>query len=262
MARKKVKLALISDETARKATYKKRKKGLIKKVNELTILCGIPACAIISSPFDPKPEVWPDPEGANEMIQRYLNASVLDESKNVNQESFIMQRIAKAREQLKKQRLENREKEMTLSLFQYMEGKDLPDTFEELKELDKLIEKNMKEIENKLATLNSLIEGASSSPSPSPFRILVSTCSCTNPTPHPLFAVAGHEDESEHLAKGKKKNVLLDKGLYPDICCASKKNGTLLVRGLGMPRMKRVGFVGWPLMDVVLTVNFLGMTAH
>ncbi|TKY52357.1 Agamous MADS-box protein AGL80 [Spatholobus suberectus] len=153
MTRKKVKLAYISDATARKSTYKKRKKGIIKKVSELTILCGIPACAIISSPFDSKPEVWPDLEGARQMIQRYLNASVLDQSKNVNQESFIMQRIAKARDQLKKQHQENREKEMTLSLFQYMEGKDLPDTVEELKELDKLIEKNMKEIENKLAAL-------------------------------------------------------------------------------------------------------------
>jgi len=36
----------------------------------------------------------------------------------------------------------------------------------------------------------------------------------------------------------------------------------LLLHGLGMPRMKPVGFVGWPLMDVVLTANFLEMTAH
>ncbi|WVZ01574.1 hypothetical protein V8G54_027643, partial [Vigna mungo] len=36
--------------------------------------------------------------------------------------------------------------------------------------------------------------------------------------------------------------------------------GTVLLRGLGMPRMKRVGSVEWPLMDVVQTVNFQGMT--
>ncbi|KAG5151934.1 hypothetical protein JHK84_028406 [Glycine max] len=151
MTRKKVKLAYITDVTARKSTYKKRKKGIIKKVSELTILCGIPACAIISSPFDSKPEVWPDPERAKQVIQKYLDASVLDESKNVNQESFIMQRIAKAQEQLKKHRQENHEKEMALSMFQYMQGEDLPNNVEELKELNKLIEKNLKEIENKLA---------------------------------------------------------------------------------------------------------------
>ncbi|KAL9318755.1 hypothetical protein ACSQ67_015272 [Phaseolus vulgaris] len=32
----------------------------------------------------------------------------------------------------------------------------------------------------------------------------------------------------------------------------------LLLRGLGMSGMKHVGFVGWPLMGVVLTVNFRG----
>ncbi|KAK7356205.1 hypothetical protein VNO80_15472 [Phaseolus coccineus] len=32
-----------------------------------------------------------------------------------------------------------------------------------------------------------------------------------------------------------------------------REDGKLLLRGLGMPRMKHVGFVGWLLMDVVLT---------
>jgi hypothetical protein len=38
--------------------------------------------------------------------------------------------------------------------------------------------------------------------------------------------------------------------------------GTLLLLGLGMPRMKHVGFVGWPLMAVVLIVSSLGIIAH
>ncbi|RDY01925.1 Agamous-like MADS-box protein AGL80, partial [Mucuna pruriens] len=154
MARKKVKLALISDDTARKVTYKKRKKGIIKKVSELTILCGIPACAIISSPFDPMPETWPDSKATKQVIQRYMNASTLDQSKNINQESFIKQRIAKAHHQLRKQRQDNLDKQNTLSLFQYIQGEEhLPDTIQELKKLHKLIEKNMKEIENKLAKI-------------------------------------------------------------------------------------------------------------
>ncbi|XP_061367250.1 agamous-like MADS-box protein AGL80 [Gastrolobium bilobum] len=155
MTRKKVKLAFISDASARKATYKKRKKGIMKKVSELTILCGIQACAIITSPFDSKTEVWPDPEGAKQVIERYRNAAVVDGSKNVNQESFMMQRIAKAHDQLKKQRQENLEKEMTLAMFKYMESKTLPEdlTVEELKEMNRLIEKNMKEIEDKMAAL-------------------------------------------------------------------------------------------------------------
>ncbi|XP_027367581.1 agamous-like MADS-box protein AGL80 [Abrus precatorius] len=158
MTRKKVKLTYIINDMSRKATFKKRKKGIIKKVSELTILCGIEACAIISSPFDSKAEVWPDPKGAKQVIERYQNASVIDESKNVNQESFIMQRIAKAQEQAKKQREENCEREMTLSMFHYAKIKMLPKhlTIEELKDLDKLIEKNMNDIQNKMAELSTV----------------------------------------------------------------------------------------------------------
>jgi hypothetical protein len=64
MTRKKLKLAFLSDDKARKATYKKRMKSVIKKVSELSILCNIPACAIISNPFNSKTEVWPNLEGA------------------------------------------------------------------------------------------------------------------------------------------------------------------------------------------------------
>jgi len=153
MTRQKVKLAYISDVTARKSTYKKRKKGIIKKVSELTILCGIPACAIIASPFEAKAEIWPDPEGAKEVIQRYLDASVIDESKNVNQESFLMQRIGKAQEQLKKLRQENQEKEKILSIIKYMQGEDLPTDVQELRKLNNLIESYMKETKNKMDEL-------------------------------------------------------------------------------------------------------------
>ena len=150
-----MKLAFISDDSARKATYKKRKKGIIKKVSELTILCGIPACAIISSPFDSKAEVWPDLEEAKQVIERYQNSSVKDETKNVNQESFLLQRITKAREHLQKQRHDNREKELNVLMIGYMKNKKLPDSLSvsDLKEFDKLIEKNMKEIDNKIDAL-------------------------------------------------------------------------------------------------------------
>ncbi|CAH8259504.1 unnamed protein product [Arabidopsis lyrata] len=67
MTRKKVKVAYISNNSSRKATFKKRKKGLMKKVNELSTLCGINACAIIYSPYDSNPEVWPSNSG----VQRF-----------------------------------------------------------------------------------------------------------------------------------------------------------------------------------------------
>ncbi|WVY96948.1 hypothetical protein V8G54_029099 [Vigna mungo] len=138
MARKKLKLAFISDEMTRKSTYKRRKK----------------ICAIICNPFDSETEVWPNPEGANKVIERFKNASVLNKSRNVNHESFMLQRIVKAQNELKMQRQDNYEKEITLSMFQFMLGQNLPNTVQEIIEIHKIIDKNIKEIENNLDALN------------------------------------------------------------------------------------------------------------
>ena len=127
----------------------------MKKVNELAILCGIETCAIIFNPFDSQPEVWPNPQGAQQVIERYQNATVTDESRNVNQKSFMMQRIARAKEQLQKLRKENHEKELTLAMFQGLEGKSLPEnlTMADLNYIKYLIVLNMKEIERKMSAL-------------------------------------------------------------------------------------------------------------
>ncbi|KAE9619479.1 hypothetical protein Lal_00012897 [Lupinus albus] len=155
MTRKKVKVAYINDVNARKATFRKRKKGIMKKVNELTILCGIQGCAIIHNPFDSQTEVWPNPKGAKKVVERYLNTSKVDETKNMNQKSFFIQRISKSQDKLKKLRSENHEKEMTLAMLEYLQARRLPEnlTLTDLKEMDKLIEQYMKEIENLMDTL-------------------------------------------------------------------------------------------------------------
>ncbi|MBA0729100.1 hypothetical protein Golax_025374 [Gossypium laxum] len=56
MIRKKVKLAYITNDSSRKGNYRKRKKGLMRKMSELSTLCGIGACAIIYSPYESQPE--------------------------------------------------------------------------------------------------------------------------------------------------------------------------------------------------------------
>ncbi|MBA0678403.1 hypothetical protein Goari_019753 [Gossypium aridum] len=57
MIRKKVKLAYITNDSSRKATYKKRKKGLMKKMSELSTYCGIDTCAIMYSPYESQTEL-------------------------------------------------------------------------------------------------------------------------------------------------------------------------------------------------------------
>ncbi|KAL3538354.1 hypothetical protein ACH5RR_001720 [Cinchona calisaya] len=155
MTRKKVKLAFITNDSARKATFKKRKKGLMKKVSELSTLCGIDACAIIYSPYDSQPEVWPNTVGVQRVISQFKRMPEMEQGKKmVNQESFIRQRIAKANEQLKKQNKDNREKEMTEVMYQCLTGKGLQNMImTDLNDLGWLLDQNLKEIYKRIEAL-------------------------------------------------------------------------------------------------------------
>ncbi|MED6194511.1 hypothetical protein PIB30_029301 [Stylosanthes scabra] len=69
--KRRVKLQLIIDPSSRKATYKKRRTGLLKKIEQLCILCGIKACIVIFGPGDTKPTVWPSVEEASQIVQKF-----------------------------------------------------------------------------------------------------------------------------------------------------------------------------------------------
>lgn len=126
MARKKVKLQWIVNDTARKATYKKRVKGLMKKVKELSILCGVDACAITYSPYHQQPEVWPSPSEVERVLADFKSRPENDQTKKVlNQENFTWQRITKARDELGKQQKKNRKSEIEHLRTQCLSGKRL-----------------------------------------------------------------------------------------------------------------------------------------
>lgn len=134
----------------------------MKKVSELSTLCGIDACAIIYSPYDTSPEVWPNTMGAQRVLAEFKRMPEMEQSKKmVNQESFIRQRIAKAGEQLKKQSKENREKEMTEIMYQGLTGKGLQNlNLGDLNDLGWVIDQNLKEVYKRIEAIN---KGASSS---------------------------------------------------------------------------------------------------
>ncbi|KAK3430208.1 hypothetical protein EUGRSUZ_E01733 [Eucalyptus grandis] len=146
MTRKKAALAYIANDAARKATFKKRKNGLMKKVSELSTLCGIEACTIVYSPYQAEPEVWPSMLGARRAIARFKNMSEMDQSRRmVNQQEFIRQRIVKAEEQLKKQLRENREREIVQVMYRALVGEGLQGltiTGEEIEERIKKLKKS------------------------------------------------------------------------------------------------------------------------
>ncbi|KAK4803111.1 hypothetical protein SAY86_001314 [Trapa natans] len=76
MGRGKLALEYIVKDRSRRTTFEKRKKGLMKKAEEFSILCGVDTCMIIYNDDEPltwSPTVWPqDPEKAKKVIDRYL----------------------------------------------------------------------------------------------------------------------------------------------------------------------------------------------
>ncbi|BFG36709.1 hypothetical protein CerSpe_229830 [Prunus speciosa] len=152
MTRKKVKLAYIANDSTRKATFKKRKRGLIKKISELSTLCDVPACALIYSQYESLPDIWPSPSGVQRVIAQFRNMPEMEQGRKMfNQETFLRLRIVKAHEQLKRLRKENREKEVSRVMFQTLTGRPLQGlNMIDLNDLGWLIDQNVKELGEKI----------------------------------------------------------------------------------------------------------------
>ncbi|ESQ37632.1 hypothetical protein EUTSA_v10002353mg [Eutrema salsugineum] len=123
MKRKKVKLAFIENNSSRKSTFQKRKKGILKKVKEISTLCGVTACAIIYSPYTSNQDVWPSISGVRRVVSDFQTLPEMDQQKKmVDQETFLRQRIAKLSENLRRLEKDNREQEMIEVMFQCWDG--------------------------------------------------------------------------------------------------------------------------------------------
>ncbi|KAI3995524.1 hypothetical protein MKX01_029223 [Papaver californicum] len=156
MARKKVQLAYIADASARRVTFNKRRRGLLKKVSELSTLCGVNACAILYGPYDLQPYVWPSQPQAHRVLMRFKSFPAIDQYRNVNkqlnQESFIRNRIQKINEQLKRHQRENRYMEIEWIYNHALNGEYyIPDV--SLLDLSWLLDEKQKKAQHKLAQL-------------------------------------------------------------------------------------------------------------
>ncbi|KAG6431459.1 hypothetical protein SASPL_109538 [Salvia splendens] len=104
-------MEMIEEEKSRILTMKKRKKGLIKKLHQLTTLCDVPACMIFHDPTANSTSVWPeeDPDQVISLIEAY-KAKKNDPSGGVREyllSNFFDQRQRQAEEELEKLRKNN-----------------------------------------------------------------------------------------------------------------------------------------------------------
>lgn len=112
----------IPKDTSRNVTFLKRKRGLRKKVEELSILCGVEACMVCFGPQtdqqtsqDQPPDVWPNTSKALEIIERYRRLSKEEQDKKkLDNSCFLEQRIKKLGFELNMRRKENKDLEMDI----------------------------------------------------------------------------------------------------------------------------------------------------
>lgn len=133
----------------------------MKKAGELVTLCGVEACMIIYSPYEPEPEVWPSSRGIQGTIQRFRQMPELEQCKKMlNQMSFTRERILKMCEQVKKVRKNNREKELTMVMYHYMSTgilvQDL--SVNDFHDMKWLIEHNLRDVKRKMEAMMKMEE--------------------------------------------------------------------------------------------------------
>ncbi|XP_060186765.1 agamous-like MADS-box protein AGL80 [Lycium barbarum] len=96
MVRTRVNLSLIESITERKASYKKRQKGYLKKAQELSTLCDVETVTVVYSPYHDEPKVFPNHDAVINTFTKFRELSELEQSKNrVTLEDFIEKRIKK-----------------------------------------------------------------------------------------------------------------------------------------------------------------------
>ncbi|XP_031260893.1 agamous-like MADS-box protein AGL80 [Pistacia vera] len=170
MTRKKVNLVWIASDSARKASLKKRRGGLMKKVSELTTLCGVNAFAVIFSPDEKEPAMWPSRPVIHQLLARFHTLPEMERGKKMmNQERYFKERSTKVEEQLKKH--QRRNKEMDVShlmhlLFHYGKRQSEFNVIE-LHGLFWFVQEKKKEIKKRLdyfQQVNALQEAAASPP--------------------------------------------------------------------------------------------------
>ncbi|KAK4833832.1 hypothetical protein QYF36_012065 [Acer negundo] len=129
MARRKMKHELISNESKRKVSFKKRKGGLLKKMNELTTLCGVMGCAIIYSTFDNRPEIWPSLPMLTRVLDKFIESPEEERERyTMNQKTFLGRHISWSSNALEREKKKNRGLEIQLTLNECL-AVNQPQTF-------------------------------------------------------------------------------------------------------------------------------------
>uniref|UniRef100_A0A0E0KFV3 MADS-box domain-containing protein n=1 Tax=Oryza punctata TaxID=4537 RepID=A0A0E0KFV3_ORYPU len=159
MARNKVKLQRIINDAKRRATFRKRLKGLMKKASELATLCGVDTCLMVYGEGEAQvTEVWPSVSEVTRVLERFKAMPQMEKYKKMTDlEGFVKERIDKLQEQLHKVRRGADESETKLLLIQALDGRQ-PGlegiTIEQLTSLGSMVDARLKIVNDRLQKLH------------------------------------------------------------------------------------------------------------
>ncbi|XP_058782038.1 agamous-like MADS-box protein AGL80 [Vicia villosa] len=149
MAAKNIEVDYITDDSKRNTTFRKRKQGIIKKMDEITTLCGIDACGIIYDENMSQPTIWPSKDTFQTLMDKFRTLPESEQRKvTLDHEDFLKNTIAKDREKLIKQTdIITKKNKMNNLLDHFIrtgefDGNDLSES--DLEDLSLLIDDNLK----------------------------------------------------------------------------------------------------------------------
>ncbi|XP_037482143.1 agamous-like MADS-box protein MADS4 [Triticum dicoccoides] len=120
MARKKVPLRYIGNSTRRR-TYETRRNNLMKKADELGILCNTKICMLVYDEGTAAPDVYPSHMEAMAILNRYKNMPDMARFKKVvTQEEFLTKQVAKLQHEANKLWREREDRDTRILLHKAM----------------------------------------------------------------------------------------------------------------------------------------------
>ncbi|RLM69980.1 hypothetical protein C2845_PM17G13060 [Panicum miliaceum] len=166
MARQKVNLQYITNKLARRATYKRRCRGLLKKTSEIAALCGARACVVVydgdaGAGAAARPEVWPSAAEAAALFRRYRGMPEGSSfRKATDQLQHLAARFARVRGQVRRSEDENGERDAAALLHERVAAGRRPGllagaTDKEVAALKALVERRMREAKERLRQLGA-----------------------------------------------------------------------------------------------------------
>ncbi|XP_049400069.1 agamous-like MADS-box protein AGL80 [Solanum stenotomum] len=169
MGRTKVKFAFIENNTKRRVSYRKRKKGFLTKARELNTLCDVELATLVNSPYNNEPGMFPNHEAATDIFTKFFDLPEKERSKNMKtQENIITKRIEKIENELEKVRKENKKMEYTNQMYGLLNGEEMPNSMhlEDLNDLCYVINKNLKLIDDVIEAKTHEEGSTSNAPQP------------------------------------------------------------------------------------------------